>query len=653
MPCRVIQAMVTLGVLVASMVFDSGCFGRSLTVVHTNDLHSHVQGFGPEIDYSPFTTSDDQTMGGFARIAALIARIKSSRENPVLVVDAGDFTMGTLFHTMSRQSGGELRLLKAMGYHAVTLGNHEFDLKPSGLAAILRAAASRGALPIILAANVRFNDSDPGDDDLQEAFQELGVVPRQVVDLGGLKLGLLGVMGRAAAQVAPFATPVSFTDPVEAARVQVKELREKEQVDLVVCLAHLGVSQQGKGESADLARKVDGIDLIVDGHTHTLLERPLLVGKTWIVQAGSYGTRLGVLDLDLQGSTTKLKKYELLRVDDSVLGDSQLQAQVQRLKQEVQDGFLQNKGLRYEQPLANLDFPLHGEPWGDSNLGDLVSDSIRWALDRYEMNSAPGRQKTDFGVESGGLLRDPILPGKRGIVALCDLFRAFPLGFGPDGEMGYPLLSVYLTGSEIKKALEVHTSVAPMKGSDYRLRISGLRFAYNPNRVPFDRVTDVWVEKEDSTLFPLDTSSGNPLLYKVGVNLYNASFLKIIGGFTYGLLQIQPKDARGRVLHDLKEALLDKDPLTPGIQELKEWEALVEFMRSFPDSNGDALADVPKRYSTPQARAICSPTWNPLLWFRNAGWQSWACLGILMVALTVLGVLAVKVSQRIARRKSF
>lgn len=646
-----IRAKLSLLILFALISCESPCFARSLTLVHSNDLHSHFQGFGPELDYTPLTPGDDQTLGGFARIAALIEQVRSSRNNPVLVVDAGDFTMGTLFHTVSRQLGAELNLLKAMGYDAVTLGNHEFDLKPSGLARILRSARSRGAVPLVLAANVLFEDSDPEDDQLQEAFGEVGVVPYKVMELNGLKVGLLGLMGRRAAQVAPFAKPVKFGDPVEAARIQVSRLRDQEGVDLVVCLAHLGISEKGKGESQELARKVPGIDVIVDGHTHTLLKEPILVGNTLVVQAGSYGTHLGVLDLDMGKAGVRQKGYELLRVDDSVRGDPEVQAKVEFLKKEVEQIFLAKRRITYQEPLAKLGFSLVDEPWGDSNLGDLVSDAIRWGLDRYDVNKERRSGRTHFAVESGGLLRDPIFPGRRGILALCDLFRAFPLGFGPDGEMGYPLLAIYLTGSEIKKALEVHSSVAPMKGSDYRLRVSGLLFSYNPNRVPFDRVTEVWMEMEDGNLSLLDTSSKNSSLYKVGVNLYNASFLKIIGGFTYGILDIKPKDKMGRPLEDLKEALVDKDPSMPGIQELKEWEALVEFLRHFPDEDGDGLADVPSKYASPQARAVSAPSWNPALWLKNARWPTWMAIGFFLGGAALLGVILIKATERIAGRK--
>lgn len=120
---------------------------KLLTIVHTNDMHSHFQGFSPEIDYQPFMVHADKTLGGWARVAAVIKNTRKERSHPVLVLDAGDFTMGSLFHMLIREEAFELRLMKSMGYDAITFGNHEFDLKPAGLAAILKTANAKGGMP--------------------------------------------------------------------------------------------------------------------------------------------------------------------------------------------------------------------------------------------------------------------------------------------------------------------------------------------------------------------------------------------------------------------------------------------------------------------------------------------------------------------------
>jgi len=622
-----------VGVFLLGMGYGDGSMALPLTLIHTNDLHSHLLGFGPNEDYSPQRPGDDDTMGGWARIAAVIRDVRKERAGPVLVMDAGDFLMGSLFHTVSRREGGELRLLAAMGYDVVTLGNHEFDLKPEGLAAILRSAASKGPVPAIVAANVSFDPKDPRDDALEEAFRRLHVRPYRIFQMGGLRVGVFGLMGREAANVAPFARPVRFQDPVKRAQEVVQLLREREGVQLVICLSHSGLSGRDKGEDVELARKVPGIDVIVGGHTHTLLPEPLRVGGAWIVQAGSQGRYLGVLDLEVDSDGAELKQYEIVPIDDRILGDAEIRVRIDGLRSKVEEEFLAPRGLRFYEELARLPFPLERNPWGGSNLGDLVTDAIRWAVDRVQ------EDRTVVGVESNGLLRDALLPGRRGIVALCDLFRAFPLGFGPDGEMGYPLVSFYLTGGEIREALEILTTVAPLKGSDYVLQISGIRFSYNPYRLPFDRVVDVWIDQEDGMWSPLDTSGDNPRLYKVVANLYNATFLKIIGGFTHGILSIVPKDRRGRPLRYLTEALVDADPHRPGLQELKEWEALVAFVRGLPDTDGDGLPEIPESYRIPQGRILREPTLNPVAWFRHTRWITWVGLGIPLTFLLGLGLL--------------
>jgi 5'-nucleotidase len=484
---------------------------------------------------------------------------------------------------------------------------------------------------------VIFDPQSPEDDSLETAFRETGVQPYRVLERGGLKVGIFGIMGKRAAEVAPFARPVRFADPVEIARHTVGDLREKERVDLVVCLAHSGLTEEGEGEATTLARKVPGIDVMVSGHTHTILSKPVLAGKTWIVQAGSCGRNVGVLDLEVEGKDCRMIHYALIPVDDRIPGDSRVQADVEELRAKVEEQFLRPLGVTYQEPLAKISFPLTQEPWGESNLGDFVSDAIRWAMDRHEVRPDDPATRTRAAVQSNGVLRDPLLPGRRGILALCDLFRAIPLGFGPDGEMGYPLLAMYITAAEIRKALEVLTSVASMRGTDYMLQISGIRFSYNPRRVPLDRVTEVLIQEASGEFVPLDTSSDNPALYKVGVNLYNAAFLKVIGRFTHGILTVIPKDRSGRPVQDLAEALLDKDPKAPGVQELKEWEALVAYLRHFPDRDGDGLPEIPEAYRSPQGRIMALPTWNPMLWFRNARWVTWAALGVVLAGFFVIG----------------
>ena len=131
---------------------------KTFTILHTNDMHSSFIGMGPASDYTPFTLNDDTTRGGYARLAGLIAKRKEARkgQGPVLVLDAGDYSMGTAFGAATRETGGELQLMGRMGYDATTFGNHEFDLGPDGLGKSIGVAAKAGRIPAVLASNTSF-----------------------------------------------------------------------------------------------------------------------------------------------------------------------------------------------------------------------------------------------------------------------------------------------------------------------------------------------------------------------------------------------------------------------------------------------------------------------------------------------------------------
>ena len=238
-----------------------------------------------------------------------------------------------------------------------------------------------------------------------------------------------------------------------------------------------------------------------------------------------------------------------------------------------------------------------------------------------------------------------------GRVQVSDLFRVLPLGVGMDGTMSYPLIGVYLTAGEIKKALEIVTSIYPMKGSDYFLQCSGLRFAYNPNRMLFDRVTRIDLGSEEEGWTPLDYSASNTGLYRITANFYNATFLKIVGNYTYRVLEIVPKDRDGTPIADLMTARLDADRSTPGVQELKSWVGLVEYVGTFPDTDGDGVPEVPARYLAKAGRNLREPSWSPVSLVSHASWVTWAAIGVAAAALLVVILLIVLVARLVRRRR--
>ena len=645
------RALALLPILMISLAAALSAAPKRFTILHTNDLHSHLQGVSPELDYTPLVPNDDSTLGGWSRLASAIAQVRSQRQNPVLLLDAGDFLMGSLFHLLAREQSFELVLLAAMGYEAVGLGNHEFDLKPDGLARILASARSRAALPSMLLAGAVFSSESPADDSLERAFAEGWVRPYRIIEKDGVRFGLFALMGLDAAEVAPFATPVQFRKPAEVAAEMVKTLREQERAEVVICLSHSGLSKDpSKSEDELLARKVPGIDIIVSGHTHTLLAAPLVIGGTIIVQVGEYSKHLGVLDFTVEGGKVGLLGWQTLAIDDSIPGDPAIQARIEADEGLIDRQALAEHGLAYRRVLAETGFDLKGAE-AENGLGNLVADSIRWFVDGRDSDPADPLSRVTLAVESGGVIRDDILRGSTGKETVADLFRVLPLGIGLDDTMAYPLIGVYLTAAEIRKALEIVASVYPLKGSDYFLQVSGVRFTYNPRRMIFDRVTGVWTGSEEEGWRPLDTSGRNATLYRVVANYYNSAFLKLIGGFTFHILDIVPKDREGRPIEDLASARVDADKAAPGIQELKEWTGLMEYVRRFPDLNGNGIPDIPAKYSGPLGRIVSQPSRSPWALLASPGLTTWVALGGLVLVLAVLAGLVVLI-VRLARRQA-
>ncbi len=623
---------------------------KTLTIIHTNDLHSKLLGFSPNIDYTPMTVGDDETIGGWARLATEIKKQKDARTNPVLVLDAGDFMMGSLFHMIARDEATELVLMKEMGYDMITLGNHSFDLKPKGLARILESAERRGKIPPIVLSNIAFSKESTEDDTLEKDFEKGLVKPYAVMEKGGMKIGFFGLMGKEAAVDSPFADPLTFPDYIDAARKMVKVLRETEKVDLVICLSHCGIwDNKGMSEDEILAKKVPGIDVIVSGHTHTYLPKPIVIGKTVIVQAWEYGKVLGVLDLAVGPDGVSVKKYSYIPIDDTIMGDAAINNEIIGYEKIVDEKVLAPYHLTFFQRLAKTSFNmiLKAEEVG---VGNMATDALRWAVDRVQYDAKDPTSRVRVSIQSNGLMWSDIMVGKTGDVSVTDLFNVEPMGIGVDDTMAYPLVTFYLYGSELKKAMEVPTSIYPIKGSDYFLQLSGLKVTYNPHRMIFDRVTKILIEDDNGNYVPLDWSSGNKTLYKITCNYYNAAFIKIVGSFTNGILTMVPKDKDGKAIDDLSAYRVDADPNTPGIQEMKDWTALLEYVKTFPDTNGDGIPDIPERYNGTEGRYVSAPSWNPIKLLAGGNYLTWIALGAIILAIVIV-VLIIYIPVRIVKKR--
>ena len=616
--------------------------GGKLTILFTHDLHSHILP-----DRVPKPGGGHATQGGYARLARLIAQEREKASGRSLLVDAGDIAMGTLFHTEFREEAFELRLMGEMGYDATTLGNHDYEFHPAGLAAMLRTARSRGGrLPLLVASNVVFTRDDPRDAPLKAAFAEYPVTPYAVLEKEGMRIGLFGIMGRDAAEDNPFAAPVTFADIVESSRAVVDLLRNKEKVDLVVCLSHAGTKPvKSRSEDEILAGKVPGIDVIVSGHTHRVLSEPIRIDRTTIVSAGSYGAYLGILNLDVSREAgARVASYRLEKVSGEVAEDPGIAKKIESFKGIVEQRYLLWSGNRHDQVIAETAFDMPSPAYrqailAETGLGDLVTDAFRFAVRQGE---GKNYRHVHIAVTADGIIRDTFLTGR---ITVADVFKVLSPGLGMDNYAGHPLVTFHITGKELRRMLEVQTSIAPIKHGAH-LQVSGVRFTFNPYRVPFDRVASVAVQDEDGVYQPLQFDK----LYRICVNAYMAEMLNFVRRASHGLIAFTPKDDQGKPVTDWKAVRVDADAGATGIQELKEWVALALYLKSLPDRNGNGVPDLPENYRNPDGRSLAVPSWNPVELFRGAGWITWAVLAVATVVLFLFVLLLWWIVRLVRRR---
>ena len=598
---------------------------KTFTILHTNDLHSSFIGMGPASDYTPATLGDDQTRGGYARIATLIAARRKARESqgPVLVLDAGDFSMGTAFAAASREIGGELQLMSLMGYDATTFGNHEFDLGPDGLGQAIAVAGKARGIPAVLSSNTDFTASDPSLAGLRQ-LSEAGLIRRDlVIERGGIRFGLFGVLGKEA-QIYTSGGAVKFSDPVESAREIVKRLRETEKVDVVIALSHGGVvkgtdGRYSTGEDVALAEAVPGIDVVIGGHSHTELDEPIMAGgRVPVVQTGKEGRNVGELVIGFEGTRLVVESYRLYPIDDTVAGDAAITSEIDDLKKGVNAAVFASRGYSVDQPLAITprDLPnTFTDIAAGTILANIVSDSFRRAT------------HADIGFNVNGMVRAPLLRGKSGVLTVYDVFAVAPLGAGVlDKTAGSTLVTAYFTGRELKNLLEFFLVDNPTHPGEYFPRTSGLRFRYDKSRPALDVVTAVELGDLDRGYNAIDISGQDPRLYSLTCSLYVGVILVAIPKYTKGKLVVAAKNKEGRQLASRVEALetprensgyllappgsLDQScvatdaPGTRAPREIKEWQAIMDYLRDLPVDKKGELPRIPVDERAAEVRAI-------------------------------------------------
>ena len=590
------------------------------SILHTNDMHSNVVGVGPLRDYTPFSLGDDQTRGGYARLGALIAqrRAELERLGPVLVLDAGDFSMGTAVAAACRELGAELQLMGQMGYDATTFGNHEFDLGPDGLGKAIKQAANAGDVPAIIVTNSDVSADSDRLTDLRAMAQRGVLQPYRVIERGGLRFGLVGIIGYDAFKYATDPGEVVFGDPIETAKAAVQRLKQDEKVDIAIALSHGGVvkrpdGQFGQGEDLNLLDAIPELDVVIGGHTHSELQQPLLVDHRPVVQAGKYGEHLGELVLSLEHGRVQVESYRLIPVDDQIQGDPGIQNRVDRFLHQAGEVTFAPRGYATTQPLVVIseDWPMdYADLEAGIPLANVVTDALRLATN------------SQIAFTANGAIRAGLEKGKTGVQTVYDIFTLAPLGNGiVDPTAGSALVKGYFTAAELKNILEFLLMDDPNHPGEYYPRTSGLRFYYDPSRPRFDQITALELGNLDDGYAPLDLEA--PTLYSFATSLYVGSILVYIPQLSKGALSLQPKKADGSPLTRKAEAIVDPRastspyvlPTTTHLntdlaaingasREIKEWQAIMDYFVNLPEKNADGISMLVKDERAREVRGI-------------------------------------------------
>lgn len=430
---------VTSLVLVVLLILSSFSFAFAqeadtvkITIIHTNDTHARLVGTATEI--------------GFAKMATLIKEAKEANPN-TLVLDAGDTLHGMPIVNISKGENA-IKVLEAAGYDYMTLGNHDFNYGKERVYELKETS------------NVEIITANLLDKNGKSLF-----TPYAIKEIAGVKIGIFGLTTpETAYKTSPTNVEgITFADSIEISKKMVKELQDK--VDVIIALAHIGLDESSVVTSKAIAEKVDGIDIIIDGHSHTKLPEGLLINDTLIAQTGNWGQNLGFVNIEVQNGEIINKTAELLSAEAAA--NTAEDPNLLNTINEIQEA---NKAV-FDQVVAKTDIYLDGVRENvrtkETNLGNLSADAVR---------AASG---ADVGFVNGGNIRVDIQPGDITFGKVAELFP-----------FGNTVQVKKISGQDLLEVLEHSVSGYPAAQGGF-LHVSGLTFEFDPEQPAGLRVLNV------------------------------------------------------------------------------------------------------------------------------------------------------------------
>ncbi|MBT2694893.1 bifunctional UDP-sugar hydrolase/5'-nucleotidase [Bacillus sp. ISL-55] len=422
---------------------------KNLTIVQLNDTHGSLE-LHPELFWKD-NKPELRNTGGFPRIAKYIKDLKSQAEN-VLFLDGGDLFHGTL-PLVATKGEAILPALEKMGLDGWVPGNWDFAYGKEQLSSLLKA------LPFpSVACNIK-------DQETNESFMK----PYIIKEMEGVKVGVIGLTYPYVDETMPesFSKGLEFSRGVEETRDCVEEL--KGQVDLVVLLSHMGLPLD-----VELATLVDGIDIVLSGHSHDRVEEPITVNDTLVVQAGSSASFLGKLDITLEGGRMEDYRYELVAIDESFPEDEEMAGIIS----DILEPYSKERG----NIVGKTDSILHRMTLNEAPMDQLITDAYLHVYD------------SDLAFSHGWRYGTPV-PG--GDISEYDLHTIIPTN--PE------MFTLEMTGERLMNALEKNLEMVfsrdPFKQKGgYILRSSGLFMSLKPYNPEGNRIQKLLIGGQEIDL---------------------------------------------------------------------------------------------------------------------------------------------------------
>lgn len=373
---------------------------RNITLLQVNDTHGYLEPH-PELVWHGAKPRFPR-LGGYARIAGYLKRVRSECAHAVVALDNGDTFHGT-YAAVSSKGEALVPLTNALAFDAMT-AHWEFAWGP----AHFKTLARRFDYPVLA---INCFDKKTG----RRPF-----AASRVIERGGLRIGVIGVAAAIVDKTMPphFSEGLRFTNGDKELPREIRRLRQREQVDLIVVLSHLGLPQDVK-----LAGLVDGIDVILSGHTHDRLERPVVANGAIIIQSGCHGAFVGRLDVSVGNDGVQLERHELVVMDDTIEPDPAMAELVEGVMAPLRD--------RLSIPVGSIDTALHRNTILDCTMDDLLLAALC---------HASGRK---IAFSNGWRYGAPIPAGQ---VTMNDLWNIIPVN--------PPVSTVTMTGEEIRAMME-------------------------------------------------------------------------------------------------------------------------------------------------------------------------------------------------------